>query len=85
MEGVTVDYRFRAECSQDVKAVVSNGWFTDVSMEQDPDFPDVEVKMKTHHPLDKIRELLSSLPDGHVMAESVNYADKYTGERYDID
>lgn len=85
MQPAAVVYRFRAECQCDVDSVISRGWFQEVSVEQDPDFPDVEVRMRSHHDLGKVRELLSSLEDGHVMVQTVNTAGEYTGERdYDL-
>ncbi len=35
--------------------------------------------------LEEVRDILRAVPDGHVMLESLNFADKFTGERWHLE
>lgn len=41
-----------------------------------------EFEIETDLTLDAIRKFMKKVDDGHVMVESLNFADKYTGERW---
>jgi hypothetical protein len=38
--------------------------------------------MESPMKLSEIQEVMSSIEDGHIMEETVNYYEKYTGERW---
>ena len=81
------NYKLRAETVIDVTGWLNTG----------PDFekitiasqyieknkiPDVDIEIETGMSLEDLRASLSQVENGHVMVESVNYFDGYTGERY---
>jgi len=78
-------YNFRAETKYDVYQVLQNKQFVDglayFKMTADPMFPDVDVEITSCHSLSQLQKMLK-IPDGHVMVESLNYEEKYTGERW---
>lgn len=81
-------YKMRAECAHDVGHFLQAVHVDSLSVvrarfpgEDVAFIPDVDVAFKSTLPLAEIQELLRGIPDGHVMAESVNLAAKYTGER----
>ena len=43
--------------------------------------PDVDVELETKMSLEGVREMMRKVRDGHVMVQSLNYAEDYTGER----
>lgn len=43
---------------------------------------DREVIMGSNKTLEEIRTELEHIPDGHVMVETINHFELYTGERY---
>ena len=78
------EYRFRSEYMHDVNEAkkIQPGWYSAMDFRSDARLPDVEVFLKSELSLQEIRNILSQVEDGHTMVESLNYADKYTGERY---
>lgn len=38
------------------------------------------VHLDTNLTLDKLRELMGTIPDGHLMADTVNFANQFTGD-----
>ncbi len=81
-------YRFRAECEADVKALLALVAgrlvrFESIKVEPFPDtFNEVEV---IEHSLDDMRGLCSRVVDGHVMLQTIQPKELYTGERdYEI-
>ena len=80
-------YKFRAETINDIVDLLNNGIsFSTITIKQDPEFPDVDVTVVSDLELEDFREELRNVPDGHVMVQTLNYADQYTGERdYDIE
>lgn len=84
VEPMTI-YKFRAECKRDVDEFIKVGKIseTDIDIANDDNgLPDVDLELKSYKSIKEIRELMSTIIDGHVMVESLNYADKYTGERW---
>ena len=77
-------YRFRAECTGDVITFMSSlRWLPIKKFSMDvSEPPDVEVSLVTTLTLETLREILSKIEDGHVMLESLDYEDGYTGDRY---
>ena len=85
------DYKFKAECQVDVDKLkkLMNEEF--IVTKDESGFPaeqssdrsvDVDVEFKSDKSIDEIRNIMKKIQDGHVMYESLNYADKYTGDRY---
>lgn len=82
------EYKMRAECSTDLGrflceisplSFIANAVFFDGTW-----FPDMEATFTSNFTLDELREKMAQIEDGHTMLESLNLADKYTGERYFI-
>lgn len=73
-------YKMRAECQVDLgrflMAVAVRSFTTTASL-----LPDMDAEFTSPLGLDEIKKLLAKIPDGHVMLETVNYKDQYTGER----
>jgi len=80
------NYKMRAECSADLGRFlmeVSIVTFTATSTDIDGAWiPDMEVTFTSILHIDEIRAILANIVDGHVMLESLNLAQQYTGERY---
>lgn len=43
--------------------------------------PDVEFEFESSEPIQTIRKILRTIPDSHVMLETLQTKSKYTGER----
>ena len=75
-------YRFRAECTLDAMRffaaadLPNTGFFTLL------DGPDVEVTFTDTRTHREIVAIMETVPDGHVMAQTVDFVDAYTGERW---
>jgi hypothetical protein len=87
-------FRFRAEYVVDaikIKAVLQGSLLvwkeTAVFLDTKPvpyKIPDLEVEFETDETgpsLDQIREIMSNIQDCHIARQTVNLAEKYTGER----
>lgn len=82
-------FKFRAECRADVSAAVAvlveSRALRCFNTEPVAAFPDVVVSLVVSSfkdfDIEDIRDLLRKVEDGHVMVETLDYADKYTGER----
>lgn len=86
-EGTIGDrYRFRAECHRDAELFIfSILWFIEPSWTISPltYYPDVDVKFSIRAEISP-RDLLwiaSSIVDGHVLVQTLEKEDKYTGKR----
>lgn len=78
------NYRFRAECANDVialLAVMGGQHIISIVIEKYECFPDVDVELRTLLTLRQLQDAMEAVPDGHVMTETVNYKEKYTGDR----
>ncbi len=86
----TYKYGFRAECVLDIiefqihlrtnKLHKFNGWNLNYTMVKH--YADVDCELEIDLEIDKVREIMSLQLDSHVMIESIDYYDNYTGERY---
>jgi hypothetical protein len=78
-------YRFRAECLHDVTSFLANSirkiGFQKYTFSQEGPFPDVEVELEADMGLEDLRMELRKIEDGHVMVQTINLKDQYTGER----
>ena len=75
-------YKFRAECSNDVVQFITNtrNKLYNYNM-QTIQAPDVEFEFETKMELHEIIAILMNITDGHVMYQTVQPLEKYTGER----
>lgn len=78
-------YTFRAETLYDVGLFINKycpkmNKIT-ITPYIDMTFPDMKVELETKMPLEELRQLLKKVDDGHVMYQSLNYSDGFTGER----
>ena len=79
-----IRYKCRAECMPDVdrlrRVLFDNGWNGRMRMDVEPT-GDVEVEFESQLPLHTLEKLISKIPDGHVMIETLTKASQYTGIR----
>jgi hypothetical protein len=80
-------YKFRAECLPDVTRFIAHLWkgcqLVWIRIDAAPDKPDCTVEIKiTATDLEEIRTNIARFRDCHVMFESLNTAENYTGERW---
>jgi len=80
-------FSFRAECESDLNTLLKNDKFKSNLVEYDytvdkMGLPDVDVTFKSTLDIRTLREIMETIPDGHVMYQTLNYAKDYTGERY---
>jgi hypothetical protein len=75
-------YRFRAELPSDVDDAMKGEWFTNLKVIEDETYHDCEVEFTSTLSIKEIRNIFDKVSDGHVMIESLNYAELYTGKRY---
>ena len=85
---VSKEYKLRAECLADVHKFMEQVHFQGrgafcygykvFGLEL---APDVVLEFKSDHSLDEIKDILKSIPDSHVMLETVALKKDYTGER----
>jgi len=80
-------YKFRAECQPDIDALFEllppeNVLWWQVSLAFGAQFPDrvCEIELSGMM-LDDLKNVISKIPDGHVMLETVAELKDYTGER----
>jgi len=87
--GQNSTFKFRAECFTNLISlfkvmVVMHPECTiqKVSIKKIDNLPDVEVEMDVLEcNFGKLRACMERAPDGHVMSETLDYADRYTGRR----
>ena len=85
-------YKCRAEVESDIhkflkkaKGSVKNASITNcvvsLSSGEVVPIPDCELTFESSLSLIRLRRVLQRIPDAHVMEESLNYKNEYTGER----
>lgn len=76
-------YKMRAECSQDVVNFINHAHniLGSFIMTKVDGYPDVDFYFETVMPIEEVIFELKRLKDTHVMYQTLNYSDKYTGER----
>jgi hypothetical protein len=83
-------YGFRAECIYDVKMFEKNLKENKLNLiyeyklnsQEDEIFNDVECELEINLEINQIREIMILQTDSHVMIETIDVYDNYTGERY---
>lgn len=82
------EYKMRAECSVDVgRFLIQVGCLSISSKMMEIDgayIPDMEVTFTSRLSLAQLQKEIAKIEDGHVMFESLNIAEKYTGERTEL-
>lgn len=79
----------RSECMADysnfrAKLLKADPICAEIRLEQDR-YGEIEAVFSANISFVEIRDILRQIPDGHVMLQTVNRADRYTGERnYDV-
>lgn len=81
-------YKLRAETPRDVcdflVGLKKKIWR--IKLEQPDNLPDCDFEFSCYMTLDEIITILRKIPDSHVMIQTINLIDEYTGERnFDID
>lgn len=94
MNATMYKYKLRAECQDDcslfagrlVGACRASNYKhrVETNIIPDPNYPDCDMDFSTTFPIDKVREIIAGIPDAHVMLETVEYEQNYTGDRSDI-
>lgn len=78
-------YKMRAECQNDLGhallAIPMEHLTASQVVSDGTTYPDVIVEFVSSMPLEEIRNALSNIVDGHVMAETVELESEYTGNR----
>ena len=75
-------YKFRAECIHDVLRFMEKARFHyDVKITRKAAFPDVIVELATKECLSSITAIFKEISDSHVMLETIQLKNLYTGER----
>lgn len=77
-------YKFRAETASDVYRLGEILGFRVEAMSlrrPKADFADVEVELETWLTLEQLRDTMRRVKDGHVMLQTVQLPESYTGER----
>lgn len=78
-------FRFRAELPCDVdafeKAIPAAERNYSFTVEKHPIFPDCYVDIHCDMSLERVIEIMAKVVDSHVMRQTINYAESYTGER----
>lgn len=75
------EYKLRAECQLDLAHFLQGVPVNSFAAESSA-WSDMTATFTSTLSLGEIRSELSKIVDGHVMLESLNYAERYTGERY---
>lgn len=73
-------YKLRAECLHDINVLIRSLPCSKFKIEC-ARIPDCTFEFESTYTLDETKILLIRIPDGHVMAETVNTIAEYTGER----
>lgn len=85
-----MNYKFRAECQSDIERFLTltvligmRSSIKRITTHQSGGLPDVDCELETTDDLTlaKLVAALALLEDGHVMAQTINTAEKYNGKR----
>lgn len=70
-------FKFKAECETDIMRLKER-----LAGEYVPEpGNELEIRLTTACSLSEVREIMLSIPDGHVMADTVDTLGQYTGKR----
>lgn len=79
-----MEYKFRAECVLDVFRFIEyiGDRYESFTVNSSKLFPDVTASLRCSIPLETLKSILKNyVVDGHVMLETIQPIDQYTGER----
>ena len=76
-------YKFRAECLFDIIGFLKLSGEHEIhfTIESSNKYPDCICTIYTNASLDQIQDIFNSVPNSHVMKETIALASEYTGER----
>ena len=76
-------YKMRAECMNDIFAFTNRfaQSMNKFAIHGCMHIPDVEFEFESSEPIETLMEILSNIPDSHVMMETLQPKSKYTGIR----
>lgn len=74
-------YKMRAECFADIARFIEIENIETLTCKRFEGLPDVEATFSSTESLKDIRKLIGSIPDGHVMLETICLEEDYTGIR----
>lgn len=74
-------YKMRAEGMQHVADFANMVFTRTMMLERVHPFPDVDVTFTSELELEDLRDYIRLIPDGHIMLQTLQPADSYTGER----
>jgi len=81
-------YKFQAECQLDVEALKEKlqelGEFNVSTTHLEIDgirIPDVEIELEVNSDTENLLKVMRSIPDSHVMIQTLESAESYTGVR----
>lgn len=83
---MSIVYRWRAECPIDNERLLAllppYELLKFDSVIQDARFPDTETELTVWSlSLEHLQDIMRQVPDGHIMVQTVQPKDRYTGER----
>ncbi len=79
--GKETEYKFRAECLHDVHEFIKKlPQYSEYRVFRTL-FPDVVCELKSALPLEGLKKILKTIPDSHVMLDTLTLKSDYTGER----
>jgi len=76
----TKKIKLRAECLHDVHSLMAKLSHSEYRVISKM-LPDVEVVITSSQSIESIKEILKTIPDSHVMIETIALQKNYTGER----
>lgn len=82
-----ITYKMRVECFADLQRFIEVNYrilhdinITPVELDGTP-VPDVDCSFSAKESLESLRDVLRMVPDGHVMVQTIQPIEAYTGER----
>jgi hypothetical protein len=77
-------YKLRAECKFDLDLFIKIANLNDYQIIEIEDYPDCELEFSSDQSIKELRDLMLGIPDSHVMRETIQELDRYTGIRLGV-
>ncbi len=74
-------YKLRAGCEVDIRAFIKESRYDIINSKIDKDSHNPKLEFSSELELDEIKDILRKIEDGHVMLQTIQPIEKYTGER----
>lgn len=74
-------FKLRAECKFDIDLFIKIANLNDYEIIQVEEYPDCEFEFSSKLSIPELKDLMTGVPDSHVMRETIQELDKYTGIR----